>query len=168
MAAALGAGGGGGGDEAVGTARNPLVITHAEPSVGSQLLRLVRSLALAFILVTAVGAFLDEKSLTKGMMSNPDLKPQMESNTKWGASGGGFFLGGWRGRCGGRGVAGGGVWGPRPGRECAGRHSREPGREGFFAGGARGFRGRWGVGPRRVRLGWLLPPPPLSRPADLL
>jgi ATP-dependent metalloprotease len=58
------------------------VITHAEPGMLSQVMRLVRSLALAFILVTAVGAFLDEKSLTKGMMSSPDLKPQMESNTK--------------------------------------------------------------------------------------
>ena len=89
IAAALGAGGAGtaaaaaAADEAaVGTARNPLVITHAEPGLGSQVLRLVRSLALAFILVTAVGAFLDEKSLTKGMMSSQDLKPQMESNTK--------------------------------------------------------------------------------------
>ncbi|KAI8474590.1 MAG: peptidase family M41-domain-containing protein [Monoraphidium minutum] len=81
IAAALG--GGGGGEDGVGTQRNPLVITHAEPSMVSQVLRLVRSLALAFILVTAVGAFLDEKSLTKGMMSNPDLKPQLESNTKF-------------------------------------------------------------------------------------
>jgi hypothetical protein len=55
--------------------------THHHPPP-PKVLRLVRSLALAFILVTAVGAFLDEKSLTKGMMSNPDLKPQMESNTK--------------------------------------------------------------------------------------
>jgi ATP-dependent metalloprotease len=45
--------------------------------------RLLRSLGLAFILVTAVGAFLDEKSLGKGLlMSNPDMKPMMESNTK--------------------------------------------------------------------------------------
>jgi ATP-dependent metalloprotease len=45
--------------------------------------RLLRSLGLAFILVTAVGAFLDEKSLGKGLlMSNPDLKPQMDSSTK--------------------------------------------------------------------------------------
>jgi hypothetical protein len=85
IAAALGGGAAaaaGVDDGGVGTARNPLVITHAEPSMGAQVLRLVRSLLLAFILVTAVGAFLDEKSLTKGMMSNPDLKPQMESNTK--------------------------------------------------------------------------------------
>jgi ATP-dependent metalloprotease len=84
MAAAFGTAGAAGGDDAggVGTQRNPLVITHAEPSVMSQVLRLLRSLALAFILVTAVGAFLDEKSLTKGMMSNPDLKPQVETSTK--------------------------------------------------------------------------------------
>lgn len=48
-----------------------------------QLARLLRSLGLAFILVTAVGAFLDEKNLGKGLlMSNPDMKPQMDSSTK--------------------------------------------------------------------------------------
>jgi ATP-dependent metalloprotease len=48
-----------------------------------QLARLLRSLGLAFILVTAVGAFLDEKNLGKGMlMGNPDMKPQMDSSTK--------------------------------------------------------------------------------------
>ncbi len=38
---------------------------------------------MAFILVTAVGAFLDDKTLSKGFMSNPDLKPQFHSNTKF-------------------------------------------------------------------------------------
>jgi ATP-dependent metalloprotease len=49
-----------------------------------QLARLLRSLGLAFILVTAVGAFLDEKNLGKGLglMNNPDMKPMMESSTK--------------------------------------------------------------------------------------
>jgi hypothetical protein len=37
----------------------------------------------AFILVTAVGAFMDDKTLGKGFMSNPDLKPQFSSNTKF-------------------------------------------------------------------------------------
>jgi ATP-dependent metalloprotease len=38
----------------------------------------------AFILVTAVGAFLDDKSgLGKSLMSNPDLKPQFNSSTKF-------------------------------------------------------------------------------------
>lgn len=68
----------------LGTPRNPLVVTHAEPSLMSQLARLLRSLGLAFILVTAVGAFLDEKNLGKGLlMSNPDMKPQMDSSTKF-------------------------------------------------------------------------------------
>lgn len=50
---------------ALGTVKNPVVITHAEPSLLSQFARLVRSLGLAFIMVTAVGAFLDEKTLSK-------------------------------------------------------------------------------------------------------
>eukprot|EP00879_Flechtneria_rotunda_P009716 GHRR01010165.1.p1 GENE.GHRR01010165.1~~GHRR01010165.1.p1 ORF type:complete len:675 (+),score=212.01 GHRR01010165.1:264-2288(+) len=67
----------------IGTNRNPLVITHAEPSMMSQFARLLRSLGLAFILVTAVGAFLDEKTLSKGLLNNPDMKPQFDSSTKF-------------------------------------------------------------------------------------
>jgi ATP-dependent metalloprotease len=67
----------------MGTNRNPLVITHAEPSFMSQTLRLLRSLGLAFVLVTAVGAFLDEKTLMKGgVLNNPDMKPSLETTTK--------------------------------------------------------------------------------------
>jgi ATP-dependent metalloprotease len=77
--AALAAAGDGG---AVGTNRNPLVITHAEPSVTGQFMRLLRSLGLAFVLVTAAGAFLDEKTLGKGLVNSPELKPMTESKTK--------------------------------------------------------------------------------------
>lgn len=66
----------------VGTNRNPLVITHAEPSVTGQFMRLLRSLGLAFVLVTAAGAFLDEKTLGKGLVNSPELKPMTESKTK--------------------------------------------------------------------------------------
>jgi hypothetical protein len=48
-----------------------------------QFARLLRSLGLAFILVTAVGAFVDEKALGKGLLSsNPDIKPSTDSSTK--------------------------------------------------------------------------------------
>jgi ATP-dependent metalloprotease len=48
-----------------------------------QFARLLRSLGLAFILVTAVGAFVDEKALGKGLlMNNPDIKPSTDSSTK--------------------------------------------------------------------------------------
>ncbi|KAF8056381.1 FTSH5 [Scenedesmus sp. PABB004] len=81
-AAGLGGGAGAGAGE-LGTNRNPLVITHAEPSLMAQFARLLRSLGLAFILVTAVGAFLDEKALGKGLLNNPDMKPQFDSSTKF-------------------------------------------------------------------------------------
>ncbi|WIA35051.1 hypothetical protein OEZ86_003540 [Tetradesmus obliquus] len=82
-AAGIGSAAGGSGGE-LGTNRNPLVITHAEPSFMSQFARLLRSLGLAFILVTAVGAFVDEKALGKGLLSsNPDIKPSTDSSTKF-------------------------------------------------------------------------------------
>lgn len=68
---------------ALGTTQQPLVITHAEPSFTTQLTRLIKSLGIAFIVVTAVGAFLDDKSLSKGLLNNPDLKPQLSSNTRF-------------------------------------------------------------------------------------
>lgn len=80
--AALAGAGGGDVGGVLGTVKNPLVITNAEPSLFSQIARLVRSLGLAFILVTAVGAFLDEKTLSKGLLNNPDMKPQFDSTTR--------------------------------------------------------------------------------------
>ncbi|KAF6262260.1 membrane AAA-metalloprotease [Scenedesmus sp. NREL 46B-D3] len=82
--AAAGIGNAAGSSGELGTNRNPLVITHAEPSFMSQFARLLRSLGLAFILVTAVGAFVDEKALGKGLLSsNPDIKPSTDSSTKF-------------------------------------------------------------------------------------
>lgn len=62
---------------------NPPACTYSCCCCCTQFARLLRSLGLAFILVTAVGAFLDEKSLGKGLlMSNPDVKPQVDSSTR--------------------------------------------------------------------------------------
>jgi hypothetical protein len=56
---------------------------HQSSSATLQFARLLRSLGLAFILVTAVGAFVDEKALGKGLLSsNPDIKPSTDSSTK--------------------------------------------------------------------------------------
>lgn len=79
-AAAAAAGGDSG---ALGTTKNPLVITQAEPSLLSQVARLIRFLGLAFIAVTAVGAFLDDKAISKSFLNNPNLKPQLVSTTKF-------------------------------------------------------------------------------------
>lgn len=83
-AAAGGAGGGAGAGEALGSTKNPLVMTFAEPSFSSQMWRTLRNLGTAFILVTCLSTLLDDKGgLTKGLLANPDLKPQHATNTKF-------------------------------------------------------------------------------------
>ncbi len=49
----------------------------------AQLWRTVRTLGMAFILVSAIGALVDDKALGKGLLSNPDLKPQFNSTTRF-------------------------------------------------------------------------------------
>lgn len=56
---------------------------QAEPTFGSQVWRTLRTLGGAFILVTCLGTLMDDKGLTKSFMNNPDLKPQLVSNTKF-------------------------------------------------------------------------------------
>lgn len=45
--------------------------------------RTIRTLGGAFILVTCLGTLLDDKGLTKSFLNNPDLKPQMNSSTRF-------------------------------------------------------------------------------------
>ncbi|GFR49889.1 hypothetical protein Agub_g11993, partial [Astrephomene gubernaculifera] len=82
-AAALGGAGGAAAEGAMGSPKNPLVMTFAEPSFSSQVWRTVRTLGGAFILVTCLGTLLDDKGLTKSFLNNPDLKPQMNSSTRF-------------------------------------------------------------------------------------
>jgi len=71
------------GNASLGSNKNPLVMTFAEPSLSNQIWRTVRTLGAAFILVTCVGTLMDEKSLNKSMLSSPDLKPQLTTNTRF-------------------------------------------------------------------------------------
>ncbi|KXZ43593.1 hypothetical protein GPECTOR_86g387 [Gonium pectorale] len=58
-------------------------MTFAEPSFSSQVWRTVRTLGGAFIVVTCLGTLLDDKGLTKSFLNNPDLKPQINSPTRF-------------------------------------------------------------------------------------
>ncbi|GAX77220.1 hypothetical protein CEUSTIGMA_g4666.t1 [Chlamydomonas eustigma] len=82
-AAAAAAAAGAGAGTSMGTNKNPLVMTFAEPSFGSQVWRTIRTLGTVFIGVTCLSTLLDDKGLGKGFLSNPELKPQMSSNTKF-------------------------------------------------------------------------------------
>eukprot|EP00798_Chlamydomonas_sp_ICE-L_P010098 gene10098-7995_t len=87
MAGAAGMMGGAAGGEAsgaIGTVKNPLVMSHAEPTLGSQIWRTIRTIGTAFVLVTCLGTMLDDKGgLAKSLMNSPDLKPQYNSSTRF-------------------------------------------------------------------------------------
>jgi len=70
---------------AAGTSAAPLYIRQVEPSFGSQFWKTVRTLGLAFIVLSGVGAFLEDKGLggRKGILSNKEIRPVMESDTKF-------------------------------------------------------------------------------------
>ena len=76
----------------LGSSSNPLVTMAAEPSARAQLWRTLRTLGLAFVLVSGLGAALDAAGgLTgggaggrgAGVLHNPDLRPQAGSPTRF-------------------------------------------------------------------------------------
>ena len=56
---------------------------QAEPTFKAQLWRTVRTLAVAFLIISGIGALFDERGLGKGILHNPDMKPQLDSKTKF-------------------------------------------------------------------------------------
>lgn len=68
---------------ALGSSKNPIHMLQAEPGFKIQLWRTVRALALGFVVVAGLGALVEDKGLARGILNNPDLRPQMDSKTKF-------------------------------------------------------------------------------------
>ncbi|KAL4443796.1 hypothetical protein ABPG75_011533 [Micractinium tetrahymenae] len=70
---------------ALGSAKNPIYMMQAEPTFWSQLWRSVRMLGLAFLFMAGLGAMVEERGLSgsRGILNNPDLRPQTETHTKF-------------------------------------------------------------------------------------
>ena len=43
----------------------------------------MRTLAVAFLLISGVGALVEERGIGKGILNNPDMRPQLETKTKF-------------------------------------------------------------------------------------
>ena len=56
---------------------------QAEPTVWSQLWRTARTLGVTFLIIAGLGALMEEKGLSRGMLANPDMTPQLETATKF-------------------------------------------------------------------------------------
>lgn len=67
----------------LGSSKNPIYMMQAEPTFKAQLWRTVRTLTVAFLIISGIGALFDERGLGKGILHNPDMKPQLDSKTKF-------------------------------------------------------------------------------------
>ena len=81
LGAASGAGGAAG--AALGSAKNPVYMMQAEPTARAQLWRTIRTLALALLIMSGVGALVEERGLSRGILNNPDLRPQTDTRTRF-------------------------------------------------------------------------------------
>ena len=59
------------------------MVLQAEPTFRAQLWRTVRTLFVAFVVLSGVGALMEERGLTKGILNNPDMRPQIEMKTRF-------------------------------------------------------------------------------------
>ncbi|KAK9102570.1 hypothetical protein Sjap_019824 [Stephania japonica] len=68
----------------LGTANAPIHMVTAEGGhFKEQLWRTFRSIALAFLLISGVGALIEDRGISKGLGLNEEVQPSMESNTKF-------------------------------------------------------------------------------------
>eukprot|EP00889_Picochlorum_renovo_P001487 jgi/Picre1/28517/NNA_003921.t1 len=81
--AASAAAGVGGTSGPLGSMKNPLYMMQAEPTFWSQMWRSIRVLGLAFLFMAGLGAMAEERGLSKGILNNPDVQPQMDASTKF-------------------------------------------------------------------------------------
>ena len=56
---------------------------QAEPTFKAQLWRTLRTLAVVFLLMSGLGALFEDRGLPRGILNNPDMRPQYESKTKF-------------------------------------------------------------------------------------
>ncbi|CAD6231149.1 unnamed protein product [Miscanthus lutarioriparius] len=71
-------------DGALGTANAPIHMVTAETGqFKDQLWRTFRSIALAFLLISGIGALIEDRGISKGLGLNEEVQPSMESSTKF-------------------------------------------------------------------------------------
>jgi len=67
----------------MGTSKNPIHILQAEPTFKSQLWRTIRALLLTFVVLSGLGALIEDKGMPRGVLNNPDVKPLVHSTTRF-------------------------------------------------------------------------------------
>ncbi|XP_022982341.1 ATP-dependent zinc metalloprotease FTSH 4, mitochondrial [Cucurbita maxima] len=71
-------------DGILGTSSAPIHMVASEGGqFKEQLWRTIRTIALAFLLISGVGALIEDRGISKGLGLNEEVQPSMESNTKF-------------------------------------------------------------------------------------
>lgn len=71
-------------DGVLGTSTAPIHMVATEGGqFKEQLWRTIRTIALAFLLISGVGALIEDRGISKGLGLNEEVQPSMESNTKF-------------------------------------------------------------------------------------
>uniref|UniRef100_A0A0D9V272 AAA+ ATPase domain-containing protein n=1 Tax=Leersia perrieri TaxID=77586 RepID=A0A0D9V272_9ORYZ len=71
-------------DGILGTAKAPIhMVTSETGQFKEQLWRTFRSLALTFLIISGIGALIEDRGITKGLGLSQDVQPIMESKTKF-------------------------------------------------------------------------------------
>eukprot|EP00897_Mesotaenium_endlicherianum_P002732 jgi/Mesen1/2487/ME000159S01614 len=70
-------------DGVLGTPSAPIHMVAAEGGFKVQAWRTLRTLALAFLLLSGIGALMEDKGISKGLGLNEEVQPSMESSTKF-------------------------------------------------------------------------------------
>ncbi|XP_028777312.1 ATP-dependent zinc metalloprotease FTSH 4, mitochondrial-like [Neltuma alba] len=71
-------------DGILGTARAPIHMVATESgNLKGQLWRTFRSIAVVFLLISGVGALIEDKGISKGLGMHPEVQPIMNSSTKF-------------------------------------------------------------------------------------
>ncbi|XP_057524232.1 ATP-dependent zinc metalloprotease FTSH 4, mitochondrial isoform X1 [Amaranthus tricolor] len=71
-------------DGVLGTSSAPIHMVAAEGGhFKEQLWRTFRTIALAFLLISGIGALIEDRGISKGLGLNEEVQPSMESNTKF-------------------------------------------------------------------------------------
>ncbi len=65
------------------TEKFPMYFQQVEPSFRTQFWRTVRWLAGAFFIISGINVLFEERGLARGVLNNPDLRPQIETKTKF-------------------------------------------------------------------------------------
>ncbi|KAJ1264386.1 hypothetical protein BS78_09G259300 [Paspalum vaginatum] len=71
-------------DGPLGTANAPIhMVTAGTGQFKEQLWKTFRSIALTFIVISGIGALIEDRGISKGLGFNEEVRPSMESNTKF-------------------------------------------------------------------------------------